>query len=129
MKSVEISVSGEVQNKGLRFCSMYAANTLGLKGYVRYNNNNEVFIAAEGEEDRLDQFIGWCRNGLLSSSFSDIGIKETTVKGYQSFDIVHDNDPNGLFGPHFSILNRSIKLILMIFHFFISYKKPPNRKN
>jgi hypothetical protein len=77
----------------------------------------EIFIAAEGEEGNVDKLVGWCRNGFLSASVSGIAINETTVKGYQSFDIVRDNEPDEPPGPRFSIRNRAILLKRMIRHF------------
>ena len=117
MKSIEITVSGDVRNKGFRSFTTNVANSLGIKGFVRYNIDNEMFIAAEGEEESLDQLVGWCRNGFLSPSVSGIGINETTVKGYQSFDIMRDNEPDEPPGPRFSILNRAGRLVKTVRHF------------
>jgi hypothetical protein len=92
--------------------------------------SNEIFIAAEGENDLLDQLVGWCRNGFLSPSVSGIGINETTVKGYQSFDIVRDNEPDEPPGPRFSMLNRAAMLRRMIRQFLSPIKKTlPNAVN
>ena len=85
-----------------------------------------MFIAAEGEEDLLDQLVGWCRNGFLSPSVTGIAITETTVKGYQSFDIVRDNEPDGPPGPRFSILNRAARLLNMVRHFLSTKKTTPS---
>ena len=79
-----------------------------------------MFIAAEGEEDLLDQLVGWCRNGFLSPSVTGIAITETTVKGYQSFDIVRDNEPDEPPGPRFSVLNRAVRLLKTVRHFLRS---------
>ena len=111
MKSIEITVSGDVQNKGFRFCTSNVANTLGIKGYVRFNINNELFIAAEGEEDRLDQLVRWCRKGFSAPSVLGIVINDSIVKGYQSFDIVFNKNPDGTHGTHSSILKRFFQFI------------------
>jgi hypothetical protein len=62
----------------------------------------------------------------LSPSVSGIAITETTVKGYKSFDIVRDNEPDEPSGPRASILNRAARLLKTVRHFFFHKKPPPN---
>jgi acylphosphatase len=58
-----IYVSGRVQGVYFRRHSMDEALRLGLKGWVRNLPDRRVEAVAEGEEEKVEAFIGWCRGG------------------------------------------------------------------
>jgi acylphosphatase len=89
MKCFQIKISGEIQGEGLRFKAMYHAHKHNIKGFVKYSKPSEIFIEAEGEEKSIEQFIECFRDGSLSAQVTGINIKESVVKSYQSFEILH----------------------------------------
>ncbi len=63
MKHVNIRVSGKVQGVFFRASTKEQADQLGVKGFARNEPNGDVYIEAEGEEDKLNLFLEWCARG------------------------------------------------------------------
>jgi acylphosphatase len=58
-----IYVSGRVQGVYYRKNARRRALSLGLTGWVRNLPDRRVEAIAEGERDRVEDFLGWCREG------------------------------------------------------------------
>jgi acylphosphatase len=93
LKCFQITISGNLRGRGLRFSAMYMAIQLYIVGYVEYNHTCGILIEAEGEEDHLEQFVVWLRKFIKSWKVYDIIIVESAPKGYSSFEL--RNSPCG----------------------------------
>ena len=62
-KAVILKVYGKVQGVGFRFYTQKKARELMLKGFVQNNFDGSVYIEAEGEAEKLELFIQWCKEG------------------------------------------------------------------
>ncbi|MBI5218719.1 MAG: acylphosphatase [Bacteroidia bacterium] len=89
MKHVRLRISGQVQGVGYRAFVRYCAKKSGVKGFVRNEPDGAVYIEAEGVENRLNDFISWCRKGPDFGYVSELVIEEGTIKGFTSFDIIY----------------------------------------
>ncbi len=58
-----IYVSGRVQGVYYRKNARRSALSIGLTGWVRNLPDRRVEAVAEGERDRVEDFLGWCREG------------------------------------------------------------------
>lgn len=87
MQSLQITLTGKIQNTGLLFYVKQFAILNGIKGTVRYLGKTGVLIEAEGEEANLNKFIGFCRTGPQGSGINEVNIAQTRVKHYKSFEI------------------------------------------
>jgi acylphosphatase len=58
-----IFVSGRVQGVYYRKNAKQSALSFGLTGWVRNLPDRRVEAVAEGERDRVEDFLGWCREG------------------------------------------------------------------
>jgi len=88
-KAVSIHVYGTLRKRGFRFYSMQKAVELGIFGTVSYaENHNEIVIHAEGEEDAIEKFTGWCSLGSPSCVIKRIETAFALPRNYQSFDIL-----------------------------------------
>ncbi len=89
MKELEISLFGRVQGVGFRYFISKQAKKNELKGIVMNKESGEVFIIAQGEERRLQEFILWLQK---EPGFSKItGMKyywKEAEKIYPDFRIV-----------------------------------------
>ena len=63
MTRVELVVRGRVQGVFYRASARDVAERLGLTGEVRNLPDGRVEAIAEGERERLEEFIDWCRRG------------------------------------------------------------------
>lgn len=87
MKCFQITFSGDLKGRGLRFSTLYMAFPLHVTGFVQYSLDRDIIIEAEGDDEHLDQFIAQLRNFVKTWRISPISVVETSPKGYLSFDI------------------------------------------
>jgi acylphosphatase len=55
MERLHAVVRGDVQGVGFRYFAQRRGRQLGLKGWVRNNDDGSVEVVAEGERDELEQ--------------------------------------------------------------------------
>ncbi|HRY33609.1 MAG TPA: acylphosphatase [Bacteroidales bacterium] len=84
-----IIVRGLVQKVGFRFHANLEANRNNLRGFVRNEPDGSVHIEAEGDEENLRRFIGWCQVGPRHAVIEQVDIKKGPVSGYAEFVIRH----------------------------------------
>ncbi|MBL7839269.1 MAG: acylphosphatase [Cyclobacteriaceae bacterium] len=87
MKSVSITVTGKVQGVFFRASAKDTADRLSVKGSAQNMPDGSVYIEAEGDEENLKQFIGWCQQGPPRASVSNVNVVEAEPKSFQRFDI------------------------------------------
>jgi acylphosphatase len=63
IKHLKIKIYGRVQGVSFRYYTAEKAKQLGVKGWVRNEDDGTVCIEAEGEKAVLEQFLSWCRKG------------------------------------------------------------------
>lgn len=80
-------VHGRVQGVGFRYSAQRTAQSLGIKGFVKNLPDGSVYIEAEGDEEKVNQYIFWCRHGQSFANITDIEINEGEFKNYKFFDI------------------------------------------
>ncbi len=86
MKGVYVIVRGFVQGVGFRAYVLRIARLLGLTGYVRNLPSGEVEIHAEGEDEKINDFLNRVRRG--PGRVDDIKIEFLTPTGkFSSFEI------------------------------------------
>ena len=62
-KKAHFIVSGRVQGVCYRMYACEEAQRLKLTGWVRNKFDGTVEIMAEGDEEAISGFLGWCRQG------------------------------------------------------------------
>jgi acylphosphatase len=60
---LKLTISGRVQGVCYRWFTRDTAVELGLTGWVRNLPDGTVEAVVEGEKDKLEQLLGWCRRG------------------------------------------------------------------
>ena len=90
MKQYTIIISGRVQRVGFRFSARENARKFNIKGYVMNQSNGDVKIVAEGQEENLDNYLSWCREGPPHAWVDNVSVqKSDEVSNYKHFDIKH----------------------------------------
>jgi acylphosphatase len=87
MKHFAIRVSGKVQGVFFRASTKEEADKLGIKGFVRNENNGDVYIEAEGEENPLLKFLKWCEHGPGRARVDNIQVEEGPIKNFKHFEV------------------------------------------
>jgi acylphosphatase len=87
MKHFSIQVSGKVQGVFFRASAKEKADQFGIRGTVQNQKDGSVRIEAEGENEDLQRFLDWCREGPKFAQVDRCDVKEDVVKSYPDFSI------------------------------------------
>jgi acylphosphatase len=74
LTQVHIVVTGLVQGVGFRYSTQKTASGLGLFGWVRNLPDGSVEAVAEGEEEAIEKFLVWCRQGAAGSRVDEVKV-------------------------------------------------------
>lgn len=77
-RSLKITVSGVVQNVGLREHIQQAAERLRLEGTAENTEDGKVVLYVAGESERLDSLIDSIYEGTKKASIDDVEIESNT---------------------------------------------------
>ena len=86
-KCVSIDLSGKVQGVDFRNNTKKVANSLGIYGFVKNMPDGSVHIEAEGEEDKLQEFMDWCSKGPNAALVENVEHEYIPEKNFQDFSI------------------------------------------
>ncbi len=62
-KSLKIQIYGRVQGVGFRYYTRKKAKELGVFGVVKNRPDGSVLIKVVGDEQRINEFLDWCKIG------------------------------------------------------------------
>lgn len=85
--AVHIVVRGRVQGVWFRASAQERASGLHLTGWVRNRPDGAVELHAEGDPEKLDQFIQWCREGPPAAKVTRLDTRSVDPQGMETFDI------------------------------------------
>ena len=88
MKHISIVISGKVQGVFFRASAKAKADELGVYGFVRNQPDGSVYIEAEAEQDKLDAFQNWCKQGPPRAQVLHADINEGSSQNFSSFAIL-----------------------------------------
>jgi acylphosphatase len=83
----KINVKGKVQGVFYRSSTQAKAKELGLSGWVQNKEDGSVLIEAEGEEQKLQKLVEWCRQGPGAAVVNDVEYKEIEPQGKNGFEV------------------------------------------
>jgi acylphosphatase len=86
-KRVHVFVSGMVQGVFFRVEAASRARSLGLGGFVRNTPDGRVEAVFEGEPDKVDRMVAWCRRGPDLARVESVEVGEEPPQGDRDFRI------------------------------------------
>jgi acylphosphatase len=75
-KHINIKISGKVQGVGFRFCTYEKFVDLGLIGKVENMPDGSVSVETEGEDEKLDRLIQWCKIGPSGAQVENVEVAQ-----------------------------------------------------
>lgn len=80
-KTVHAIINGRVQGVFFRMETLRAAKRFGICGWVMNRPDGTVEAMFEGDADRVDAMLEWCRKGPPLAVVFDIDIEERAYSG------------------------------------------------
>lgn len=87
MKCTHLIVSGRVQGVNFRNNTRRKALELGLKGYVKNLENDDVEVVAEGDEEKIKELVDFIKKGPGIASVTGIQLKHKEPENFKGFKI------------------------------------------
>lgn len=86
-------ISGRVQGVFFRMETKRAADRFGVGGWVRNLRDGTVEAVFEGEKDRVEAALDWCRQGPAHASVAAVDVTWQDYTGeFRGFKIVYLRD-------------------------------------
>ncbi len=86
-------VSGRVQGVFFRMETKRAADRLDVDGWVRNLKDGTVEAVFEGDQDRVEAAVDWCRQGPPHAAVADVDVTWQDYTGeFNGFKIVYLRD-------------------------------------
>ncbi len=74
MFQVHLIISGKVQGVFYRVVCQEVAQELGLTGWVRNLPTGQVEVLAQGEKEKIEKLIEWCKKGPSGARVNDVDV-------------------------------------------------------
>jgi len=88
MVRVHIQISGRVQGVFFRYETQALAEEIGVKGWVRNTPDGGVEAVFEGEKEKVERMLDFCRRGPPGAKVIGVEVKLEPYRGeFSSFDI------------------------------------------
>lgn len=80
-----VVIRGRVQGVFFRAEAAERARSLGLAGWVRNNRDGTVEAVFQGDRDRIESMVAWCRRGPAAASVEDVEVEWTETRDERGF--------------------------------------------
>ena len=85
---VSLRITGRVQGVFFRESARREADRLGVRGWIRNDRDGSVRALAEGPREKIDDFVGWCRQGPPSAQVESLEAQESAATGeFKNFEV------------------------------------------
>jgi acylphosphatase len=76
VKRVRVRIRGRVQGVFFRAEACSRADSLGLSGWIRNTHDGGVEALFEGDSERVDSMVAWCRRGPSGARVDEVEVAE-----------------------------------------------------
>jgi DNA ligase D-like protein (predicted 3'-phosphoesterase) len=85
--AVRVVVRGDVQGVGMRAAVVARAGELGLRGWVRHGEEDDVLAHAEGDAPAVEDLVSFLRAGPPEARVTAVEVTPAKVEGHEQFAI------------------------------------------
>lgn len=86
-ETLSIRVVGKVQGVSFRASAAAKARQLGIKGWVKNEQDGSVQIVATGTGLQLTSFTEWCKEGPTFARVQNVEVTQTAYSSFTDFTI------------------------------------------
>jgi acylphosphatase len=87
LKRAHVVVRGAVQGVFFRAETCNRARSLAVVGWVRNTHDGAVEAVFEGEDDRVESMVAWCRRGPAGARVDEVQTSWSAPEGEDAFAI------------------------------------------
>jgi acylphosphatase len=87
LKRAKVIVHGAVQGVFFRVEARDRARSLGLAGWVRNVPDGTVEAVLEGDDERVESMVEWCRRGPAGARVEEVEVDWSEPEGEDGFSI------------------------------------------
>ena len=84
---VHVRAQGRVQGVFFRAEARERAESLGVSGWIRNAEDGSVEAVFEGDEERVQSLVEWCRRGPRGAVVDSVEIAEERPTGEARFEV------------------------------------------
>jgi acylphosphatase len=84
---VRVRVRGRVQGIFFRAEALARAESLGVAGWIRNAEDGSVEAVFEGDEERVESMVTWCRRGPAGARVDDLEVVREGPMGETGFRV------------------------------------------
>lgn len=88
MKAIHLLIKGKVQGVFYRATAKKMAEHFGLTGWIKNTKEGNVETFATGNEEVLNEFINWCKQGPRNAKVTEVIVTPKTPESFNGFSIV-----------------------------------------
>jgi acylphosphatase len=90
MARAHVHISGRVQGVFFRYETQALAKEIGVRGWVRNTPAGGVEAVFEGEKEKVERMLDFCRSGPPGANVLDVKVELESYRGeFSSFNIHH----------------------------------------
>ena len=88
-----VIISGRVQGVFYRMETKRAADRIGVFGWVRNLKDGTVEAVFEGDPERVNEALDWCRHGPPRAEVADVDVIRSEYTGdFNGFNVSYERD-------------------------------------
>ena len=87
MTRVHVQIRGRVQGVFFRAEARARAESLGVAGWVRNAPDGSVEAVFEGDDQRVDSMVDWCRRGPSGAQVDEVELQPQQPTGETGFSV------------------------------------------
>jgi acylphosphatase len=87
LSRVHVRIRGRVQGVFFRAEAQARAESLGIAGWIRNAEDGSVEAAFEGDEERVESMVDWCRRGPAGARVDEVEVEPEEPTGETGFHV------------------------------------------
>lgn len=88
MTTMHVIIKGKVQGVFYRATAKEVAQNLKISGWIKNTDEGHVEAVISGSEDKLQQFIVWCKQGPSGAIITHVHAEEISEQSFERFSIL-----------------------------------------
>lgn len=90
MPTLHVVIKGKVQGVFYRATAKEVADEIGITGWVKNTPEGNVEALVTGDEEQVQKFLSWCKQGPLLAKVSDVITAERPDESFLNFKIIRE---------------------------------------